>query len=56
MAILTIFALKFYDLKNSPKKVKFLVRIRAIVIAKNPKGQVAETSRLARRSLGVRAV
>ena len=32
------------------------MRIDAIVIAKNPKWQVAETSRLARRSLGVRAV
>ena len=42
--------------KNGPRKVKFLVRIGAIVIPKNPKGQVAWTSRLARRSLRVRAV
>ena len=50
------FALKFLALKNGPRKVKFLVRMRAIVIPKNPKGQVAGTSRLLRRSLGVRAV
>ena len=31
-------------------------RSNSVVIAKNPKGQVAEASRLARRSLGVRAV
>ena len=40
---------------HGSRKVEILVRIHAIVIAKNPKGQVAETSRLARRSLGVRA-
>ena len=32
--------------------MKFLVRMGAIVIPKNPKGQVAGTSRLLRRSLG----
>ena len=38
--------------KHGPSRV----RMRAIVIPKNPKGQVPGTSRLLRRSLGVRAV
>ena len=53
MAIFSKLDLHFRDPSDGSRSVKIALYI---VIPKNPKGQVAETSLLARRSLGVRAV
>ena len=55
-SFLSKFDLHFRDPSDRSRSVKILVRIHAIVIAKNPEGQVAGSSRLTRRSLGVRGV